>query len=157
MRIAAEGLTVRYPGAERPALDAVSLEVPSGSLYSVLGPNGSGKSSLVRALMGVVPAQGGTVVMGDRPTGSWKRRELARSVGVVSQSESIAFPLTVSELVGMGRYPHVGPLSTETEADRQAVRRALEACDIEPLADREVTTLSGGEFQRARIARALAQ
>ena len=157
MRIAAEGLTVRYPGAERPALDAVSLEVPLGSLYSVLGPNGSGKSSLVRALMGVVPAQGGTVVMGDRPTGSWKRRELARSVGVVSQSESIAFPLTVSELVGMGRYPHVGPLSTETEADRQAVRRALEACDIEPLADREVTTLSGGEFQRARIARALAQ
>lgn len=157
MRIATDGLTVRYPGADSPALDAVSLEVPSGSLYSVLGPNGSGKSSLVRAVMGVVSAQGGAAILGDRPTASWNRRELARSVGVVSQSESIAFPLTVRELVGMGRYPHVGPLSTETEADREAVGRALLACDIESLADRDVTTLSGGEFQRARIARALAQ
>lgn len=157
MRIAAEGLSVRYPGATRPALSEVSLEVPAGSLYAVLGPNGSGKSSLVRALMGVTPLTAGRATIGDRTTGEWKRGELARSVGVVSQAESIAFPLTVTELVGMGRYPHVGPLSRETEADRQAVRRALEACDIDTLAARDVTTLSGGEFQRARMARALAQ
>lgn len=157
MRIAAEGLTVRYPGATRPALSEVSLEVPSGSLYAVLGPNGSGKSSLVRALMGVTPLAAGRATIGDRTTEEWKRGELARSVGVVSQAESIAFPLTVTELVGMGRYPHVGTLSRETEADRQAVRRALAACDIDTLAARDVTTLSGGEFQRTRIARALAQ
>lgn len=157
MRIAADKLTVRYAGAERPALDRVSLEVPSGRLVSVLGPNGSGKSSLVRALLGVLPLASGSATMGDRGTREWKRVDLARSVGVVSQSESIAFPLTVFELVAMGRYPHIGPLSTESEADRAAVRRALAACDIEPLARRDVTTLSGGEFQRARIARALAQ
>lgn len=157
MRIAAEGLTVRYPGATRPALSEVSLEVPAGSLYAVLGPNGSGKSSLVRAVMGVTPLAGGRATIDDRTTKEWKRGELARSVGVVAQAESIAFPLTVTELVGMGRYPHVGPLSRETEADRQAVRQALEACDIDALATRDVTTLSGGEFQRARIARALAQ
>lgn len=157
MRIAAEGLTVRYPGSERPALAGVSLEVPRGSLYAVLGPNGSGKSSLVRALLGVTPLESGEAIVGDRPTRAWKRAELARAVGVVSQSESIAFPLTVTELVGMGRYPHVGPLSTESDADRAAVREALEACDIDGLAARDVTTLSGGEFQRARIARALAQ
>lgn len=157
MRITAEGLTVTYAGAQRPALDDVSLEVPSGCLFSVLGPNGSGKSSLVRALLGVLPLASGSAHIGDRPADRWKRVELARSVGVVSQSESIAFPLTVFELVAMGRYPHVGPLSTETEEDRIAVRNALSACDIEPLARRDVTTLSGGEFQRARIARALAQ
>lgn len=157
MKITAEHLTVRYPGADGPALTDVSLSVPSGSLYAVLGPNGSGKSSLVRALLGVTPLEAGDAVIGDKRTASWKRAELARSVGVVSQNESIAFPLTVRELVGMGRYPHVGPLSTETEADRSAVRKALHACDIDTLAGRDVTTLSGGEFQRARIARALAQ
>jgi len=157
MRIAAEGLTVRYPGAPRPALAEVSMEARPGSLHAVLGPNGSGKSSLVRALLGVTPLTAGRAVVGDRPTVEWKRAELARSVGVVSQNETVAFPLTVAELVGMGRYPHVGPLSTETEEDRASVRRALEACDIADLAARDVTTLSGGEFQRTRIARALAQ
>lgn len=157
MRITTEGITVRYPGAGRPALSDVSLEVPTGSLYAVLGPNGSGKSSLVRALMGVTPLESGEARIGERPVGQWKRSDLARSVGVVSQTESIAFPLTVTELVGMGRYPHVGALSTPSEKDRDAVRRALSACDIDGLAERDVTTLSGGEFQRARIARALAQ
>lgn len=157
MRLVAEDLTVRYAGAERPALDAVSLEVPSGCFFAVLGPNGSGKSSLVRALLGVLPLASGSARLGERRVAEWKRVELARAVGVVAQSESIAFPLTVSELVGMGRYPHVGPLSVQSEEDRSAVRGALAACDIEPLAQRDVTTLSGGEFQRARIARALAQ
>lgn len=157
MRISAENLTVRYPGASRPALDAVSLDVPSGCLFSILGPNGSGKSSLVRALLGVLPVASGIARLEGRSVERWRRLELARSVGVVSQSESIAFPLTVSELVGMGRYPHVGPLAGEREEDRAAVRAALAACDIEPLANRDVTTLSGGEFQRTRIARALAQ
>lgn len=157
MRIAAERITVRYPGAARPALADVSMEAAPGSLYAVLGPNGSGKSSLVRALLGVTPLTAGRALVGERSTTEWKRVELARTVGVVSQNESIAFPLTVAELVGMGRYPHVGPLSTESRADRAAIRKALEACDIDTLSTRDVTTLSGGEFQRARIARALAQ
>ncbi|MDX1645781.1 MAG: ABC transporter ATP-binding protein [Longimicrobiales bacterium] len=157
MRIGAEGLGVRYPGAATPALHDVSISVSTGSLYAVLGPNGSGKSSLVRALLGVTPLASGRALVGGRSIDRWKRGELARAVGVVSQNESIAFPLTVTELVGMGRYPHVGPLAIESEADRSAVRRALGACDIAELSERDVTTLSGGEFQRTRIARALAQ
>jgi iron complex transport system ATP-binding protein len=93
----------------------------------------------------------------DRASVSWTRRELARSVGAVSQSESFAFPLTTREMVEMGRYPYLGPLAPSTDADRAAVTRALEACDVIGLADRDVTTLSGGELQRARVARALAQ
>jgi ABC-type cobalamin/Fe3+-siderophores transport system ATPase subunit len=157
LRLAAEGLVVRYRGLTAPALDGVSIDVPEGSFYAVLGPNGSGKSTLMRALLGVAPVASGTVAVDGRGAASWSRRDLARAVGAVPQSESIAFPLTTHEMVSMGRYPHLGPLAAERETDRAAVARALEACDVLDLADRDVTTLSGGELQRARIARALAQ
>ena len=153
----AHDLVVRYAGAAQPALDGLDLSVPSGSLYAVLGPNGSGKSTLMRALLGLVAAERGEVQVAGRPLGSWKRRELARVVGAVSQTESVTFPITVRELVSMGRYPHLGPLGAESVADREAVRSALERCDALGLEERPVTTLSGGEFQRVRIARALAQ
>lgn len=157
MRLETRDLVVRYPNTARPALDRVSMVIPTGSFYAVLGPNGSGKSTLLRALLGVSPIVGGTALIDDKPVEQWNRREFARMVGAVAQSESIAFPLTTSELVGMGRYPHLGPLEAESDEDRAAIRRALELCDVHDLAERDVTTLSGGEFQRARIARALAQ
>ncbi len=157
MRVTAEGLVVRYPGSSRPALDGVGMEVPTGSLYAVLGPNGSGKSTLMKALLGSVPVAAGRALLDGRPTGSWTRKERARSVGVVPQGETIAFPLTVREMVAMGRYPYLGALGVERNHDRAAVARALEQCDVAELADRDVTTLSGGEFQRVLIARALAQ
>lgn len=150
-------LRVRYPRAPRPALDGITMEVPTGSLYAVLGPNGSGKSTLMRGLMGVLRPESGSVALEGRPVTSWERRELARRVGAVPQSESMAFPLTVRELVGMGRYPHLGALAPEGPADREAVERALDRCDALHLGGRDVTTLSGGELQRVRIARALAQ
>lgn len=157
MRFSAEELVVRYPGAARPALDRVAMEVPDGSFYAVLGPNGSGKSTLVRALLGVLPIQEGVARVDGREVHAWSRRELARAVGVVPQAETIAFPLTVREMVAMGRYPWLGSLGPEGERDRSAIRRALEECDVADLARRDVTTLSGGELQRVRIARALAQ
>ena len=157
MRLEARDLGVVYPAAERPALRRVSTTVPSGSLTAVLGPNGSGKSTLIRALLGVARPTEGEALVDDRPVAAWNRRELARAVGAVSQTESIAFPLTVDELVGMGRYPHLGPLSPVGSADQEAIRRALEQCDLVELRSRDVTTLSGGELQRARIARALCQ
>jgi len=157
MKIEAERLVVRYPGQSAPALSDVTFAAPTGSLSAVLGPNGSGKSTLMRALLGVVPIESGTARIDGRPTREWRRVELARAVGAVAQAESIAFPLTVRELVAMGRYPHAGPLSPENEDDRTAIRRALDACDVADLVGRSVTTLSGGEFQRTRIARALAQ
>lgn len=157
MKIATEGVTVRYSGLDVPALDDVSLDVPTGSLYAVLGPNGSGKSTLMRALLGITPLERGTVTLDGRGMHAWGRKERARAVGAVPQSESIAFPLTTREMVAMGRYPHLAGLSGEGAGDRRAISAALEACDVTDLAERDVTTLSGGEFQRARIARALAQ
>jgi len=157
VKLEAEDVVVRYPGAETPALDGVSMRAEPGILYAVLGPNGSGKSSLMRALLGLLPPAHGRVLLEGRPLAQWPRREVARSVGAVAQSETVSFPISTRDYVAMGRYPHLGPLESEGPADREAVLRALEACDLVALAGRDVGTLSGGEFQRARIARALAQ
>jgi iron complex transport system ATP-binding protein len=153
----ARALVVRYPHAPRLALDRVDMHVPEGRLYAVLGPNGSGKSTLMRSLLGLLAPESGEALVQGRPAVAWQRRELARSVGAVAQSEPMPFPMTARELVAMGRYPHLGALAGEGPRDREAVRRALERCDVADLADRGVHTLSGGELQRVRIARALAQ
>ena len=157
MNFEARSLVVRYPRSRRPALDGVSMRVEDGTFYAILGPNGSGKSTLMRALLGGLSGEAGEAFVGGRLVSEWSRRELARKVGAVPQSESIAFPLSVRDLVAMGRYPHLGPLRVEGELDRTAIREALRRCDAEALAERDVGTLSGGELQRVRIARALAQ
>jgi len=153
----AEGLDFRYPAASRRAVHDVSLGVRAGRLQAVIGPNGSGKSTLLKLLLGVLAADAGQVSYRGRPLESWERAELARRVGVVPQREEVTFPLTVREYAGMGRYPHLGPWRTVREEDRRAVDRALERCDLASLAGRAFDTLSGGERQLARVARALAQ
>ena len=153
----ADGLLFRYPGAERPALRDVSLRVRRGELYGIVGPNGSGKSTLLRVLLGSLTPGEGRVTFDGRPPEAWERRALARRVGVVPQREEVAFPLRVRDFVAMGRYPHLGPWRAEGEEDRAAVRAAMERCDLAGLADRAFATLSGGERQQARVARARAQ
>lgn len=153
----ARGLGFRYPGAAADAVDDVSVRIPTGGFHAVLGPNGSGKSTLLELLLGALEPTRGTVLHAGRPIGEWGRRELALRVGVVPQGESTTFPLTVRELVAMGRYPHLGAWRRETEADRDAIHEALVRCEIASLGARPLGTLSGGELQRARIARALAQ
>lgn len=150
-------LTVRYPGVMAPALDQVSLTVGPGRLVVAVGPNGSGKTTLVRALLGATPLAGGDVLVDGRPLAQWDRPALARAVGVVPQREEPWAALRVEEVVLLGRYPHLGALSPVTAADRAIVQAALERCDAWPLRHRLVETLSGGEWQRVRIARALAQ
>lgn len=157
MRFETRDLVVRYPAAPKPALDGVTMAVPDGTLYAVLGPNGSGKSTLMKALLGSVPTNDGQALVDGKAAAEWSRREMATTVGVVSQGETVAFPLTVQEMVGMGRYPHLSALGAERDEDRAAVARALTQCDVNELVARDVGTLSGGERQRVRIARALAQ
>ncbi|MGH7475925.1 MAG: ABC transporter ATP-binding protein [Longimicrobiales bacterium] len=146
-----------YPGASSDAVIDVSVELAAGELRAVLGPNGSGKSTLLRLALGALIPAAGAVSYAGRPLQTWDRRELARRLGAVPQYEELSFPLTVRQLVAMGRYPHLGPWRREREVDRLAIQRALERCDVAPLAHRPLATLSGGERQRVRIARALAQ
>ena len=157
MILEARGLTVRYPGASGVALDQVSLGVGAGELVALVGPNGCGKTTLMRALLGILPAEAGETLIDGRAPAAWKRGDLARFVGVVAQREEIWVPLTVEETVMLGRYPRLGALAPITAEDRAEVRRALERCDVWDLRDRLVETLSGGEWQRVRVARALAQ
>ncbi len=157
MTLEARGLTIRYPGMPRAAVEDVSLQIPSGRLVAMGGPNGSGKTTVLRALLGVVRPTVGVVLCEGRPIGEWRRNELARQIGVVSQREEIWAPLTVLEVVQMGRYPHLGPMSPLRSVDREAIERALVRADVIDLQSRIVDTLSGGEWQRVRIARALAQ
>jgi iron complex transport system ATP-binding protein len=152
-----ERLSFAYAHAAAPAVDALSFDAAPGRMLAVLGPNGSGKSTLLRLLLGAVQPTSGTVQYREREVRTWPRAALAREIGVVTQLEDIAFPLTVRELVGMGRYPHLGPWRAERAVDRAAIERALARCDLLDLQHRPIATLSGGERQRARLARALAQ
>jgi iron complex transport system ATP-binding protein len=150
-------LRFRYEGAERPALDGVSLSVDPGDLYAVIGPNGSGKSTLLKLLLGTLHPSDGSVDYSGRRVDEWTRRALAQRIGVVPQGEETVFPITVREMVGMGRYPHVGLLGRPGARDREAIEEALERCDVVEFAERPISKLSGGERQRVLIARALAQ
>lgn len=153
----ARDLTVQYPGSIRPAVRGVSVEVAPGELVAIAGPNGSGKTTLIRAMLGLTPTASGTAEVEGRDVRQWRRGTLARAVGVVTQREEMVFPLRVSEMVLLGRYARLGPLSPVTDEDRAAVSSALARCDVSGLADRRVDELSGGELQRVRVARALAQ
>ncbi len=152
-----DGVAARYPRQPVLALDGISLEAPVGRITAVVGPNGSGKSTLVRALLGRVPLERGTITIDGADVGSIPARERARRVAVVPQRESAAFPLSVRELVALGRHPHLSGFAGWRAADEAAVRGAIEAAGIADLSDRSSDELSGGEWQRVRIARALAQ
>jgi iron complex transport system ATP-binding protein len=157
MSFKADNLTFRYPHVHASAVDDVSLSITPGRMFAIIGPNGSGKSTLLRALLGSITPTSGTVTYAGRTIADWQRAELARRGGAVTQIEEMPFPVSGRELVSMGRYPHLGPLRPEGEADRTAVAAAMQRCDVTDLAARAMDTLSGGERQRARIARALAQ
>ena len=146
-----------YRAAQRPAVDGATVSVRAGSLFGIIGPNGSGKSTLLRLLLGVLHPDSGHVRYEGRALAQWSRRALARRIGVVAQAEEMPFPITVRELVSMGRYPHLGPWRRSSRADDLAIEVAMERCAVSEFASRPVDRLSGGERQRARIARALAQ
>ena len=152
-----DDVVVRYARRDRSALDGVSLAAPRGRLSAVVGPNGSGKSTLVRALVGRVDLARGTIAVDDAPIERSARRRLATRIAVVTQREEPVFPLGVRDYVALGRYPHLGLWRGPTRDDRAAVNDAIALTDTAPLAHRPITELSGGEWQRVRLARAVAQ
>ena len=155
--IAFEMITARYPGATRAALRGVTIAAAAGALTAIVGPNGSGKSTLVRLLLRLLSPREGRVLVDGRSVEAYEPRELARRVAVVPQRESAVFSLPVHEYVALGRYPHEGPWRSATARDATVVERAMADAGIAELAARDILALSGGEWQRARIARALAQ
>ncbi|HEY5490903.1 MAG TPA: ABC transporter ATP-binding protein [Gemmatimonadaceae bacterium] len=155
--ISVSNAVVRYPGARDNALDGASLEALPGRITAVVGPNGSGKSTVVRTLIGQVELTSGAMRVGAVDVAMADRRLLARTLAVVTQREELAFPLPVREYVMFGRYPHHGAWSALGAADDRLVDAAALRVGASDLLDRRTDELSGGEWQRARLARALAQ
>lgn len=149
-----ESVRIAYPAQARPAVEDVSFAVKRGEITAVVGPNGSGKSTLVRALLRRIPLQHGSIAIDAAPLARLSPRALARRVAFVTQREDTTFTRTVSDYVALARYPH-GDAGTATA--RRAIKDAVARADVEPLLHRSIDTLSGGEWQRVRIARALAQ
>ena len=147
-------LAIHYDGAD--AVRGLSLDVAADEWVMLIGPNGAGKTSVLRALCGLIPFGGGALV-GGRDVRRIGRRELARLVAFVPQNPVMPTELTVSEYVLLGRTPHLGRLAVEGRGDRKVVAGALERLDLLPFAERGLGSLSGGELQRAVLARALAQ
>ncbi|MDP9483068.1 MAG: metal ABC transporter ATP-binding protein [Chloroflexota bacterium] len=145
------GVSAGY--GERLALEGIDLDVPPGSLLAVIGPNGAGKSTLLKVIAGLLESRSGTIeVLGAEPGVA------ARRVAYVPQAEAVdwEFPVTVGEVVMMGRVPRIGILRGPNEADRGAVARALETVKMVEAMERQIGALSGGQRRRVFLARALA-
>jgi iron complex transport system ATP-binding protein len=155
--ISLHDLWFSYDGPGRPVLAGFSLDIPSGATTAILGPNGSGKSTLLRLILGVLTPGQGMVQLAGKPVASYSRRERSRLVGLVPQDEHIPFSLSAVEYVLLGRAPYLRPLQAPGEEDYEIALAALATVGAAHLADRAVSTLSGGEQQLAVIARALAQ
>ena len=155
--IAFRDVVVRYPGAAQPAVDGVTFEARRGEITALVGPNGSGKSTLVGALLRLHARATGGIAIDGAALDDLDRRAFARRVAVVTQREALVFPLPVREYVALGRYPHEGAWRAAGQDDDAATGRAIALAGVAPLAGRRTHELSGGEWQRVRIARALAQ
>jgi ABC-type cobalamin/Fe3+-siderophores transport system ATPase subunit len=152
-----DDVSIRYPRATAHALSGVSLDARRGRLTAIVGPNGSGKSTLVRALIGRIPLERGTIRVDGALTTTLGGAELARRVAVITQREELAFPMLVSEYVALGRFPHLGIWHAAEDTDRRAIDESIVAAGVSALRERRIDALSGGEWQRVRLARALAQ
>lgn len=150
----ANNITIRYD--DRRAVEGVSLRVEAGEVISIIGPNGAGKSTLLRTLNGSVRMSSGEVLLDERPIASYSRRAVARRIGVVAQEAELRFPVTVMEFVLGGRFAWSKSWSWENTRDLEIVNDVLRQTELDAFADRLMNEMSGGERQRAVLARALA-
>ena len=150
-------VSVRLGGRE--LVQRVDLAVRAGELFGLIGPNGAGKSTLVKAVAQLVPYAGRILVGGERLE-QLPARERACRLAYLSQDDRLQWPISVQDLVALGRHPYRGSwwrgAGTASDADRHAIDRALHATDVWRLRERRADTLSGGERARARLARVLA-
>ena len=151
-RLDIENISIAY--SEKTILHTVSFQVPHGARVAVVGPNGAGKSTLFKAMVGLLPVQGGRILIHGLPLGNHQD-----CVAYIPQRDAVdwQFPVTVEDVVMMGRYNAQGWFRRPSAADRAAVHQALTQMGIANLAGESIGNLSGGQQQRVFLARALAQ
>ena len=151
-RLEVQAVSLAYNGVA--VLDNLTFSVPHGERVAVVGPNGAGKSTLFKALAGLMAVKEGQIRIHGRPLGTHQD-----CVAYIPQKEEVdwRFPVTVEDVVLMGRFGRVGWLRAPSKNDREVVRACMEQMKIAPLAKRPIGELSGGQQQRVFLARAMAQ
>lgn len=146
-----------YSYKEKPVLEDINFDLVPGEILGILGPNGCGKTTLLGNLNKNFSPKGGCVMIGDTDLEDLKKKEIAREIAVIPQSNEIKFSFTVREIVSMGRMPFQQSFQGESTNDIEIIEDAIEKTGISDMAGRYVNTMSGGERQKVIIARAMAQ
>ena len=135
----------------------LSFNIEKGKITTILGPNGSGKSTVLSLLCGLNKISSGEIIINDKDIKSMKYKDIAKEIATVHQQNTVPDDITVKELIAYGRMPHKKYFAKNSHDDEEIVKWAIERTGLEPLKDKEVMSMSGGERQRAFIAMALAQ
>lgn len=151
--LAAENITVKRGG--KTILNNVSLQAHTGEFIAVLGPNGAGKSTLLKVLAGLLKPKEGQVMLGSKRLSSFSFRRLATIRAYLPQNPHLEWPISVERLVALGLTPKLPATGGLPESFEPAIARALSQCDLAGKREQSATTLSGGEFARAMLARAI--
>jgi iron complex transport system ATP-binding protein len=141
---------------DKKILDGISARFEPRKIHGIIGPNGSGKSTLLKNICRIWEPRSGSIVINGKDYTEIPRKELSTLVTLVPQNTAIGFPISVFDIVSMGRNPHLGRFEGLRQKDREIVERALQQTNIYALKDRNINELSGGEGQLAIIARAIA-
>lgn len=144
------------PLADCHIVEDASLAIEPGRLTGLIGANGAGKSTLLRAVAGLIPDTSGDILIDDTPAAQLPPRQRAHRLAFLPQTQEIGWALTVRDIVALGRHPFQGPLGRLTGEDRAIVGQTLDRLGLTSLAERQVTSLSGGEKARVLLGRALA-
>jgi iron complex transport system ATP-binding protein len=151
------GHNINFNYSEKLILHDLSFTIDEAQVTAIIGPNGSGKTTLLKIINGTLFPASGTIVIENRATSLWSRRELARAVAIVPQEDLSIFPFYAEEIVLMGRFPHLSNYGFEDKKDYRIAHEAMERTDTLAFASRRYDELSAGERQRVLIARALTQ
>ncbi|MEO6883539.1 MAG: heme ABC transporter ATP-binding protein [Bacteroidia bacterium] len=146
---------ISYEISKTPLLKNIFLEFQAGEFITIMGPNGAGKSTLLKVMAASIFPSTGEILMNDKSLNKFPKTELAKMRAVLSQHYEISFPITVEEIVLMGRYPYYDTIVTAK--DKKICAEMLEKMGVQNLSERDYNTLSGGEMQKVQMARILAQ
>ena len=150
-------LQVQHHFGALPVLENISFQVNVGEAFGIIGPNGSGKSTLIHTMSGLLKPSQGEILLYDKPIGSYRKRDLAKLIAVLEQEGIPPLSFTIEEVVAMGRYPWLKPLSDLSHLDEQIIQDVLTNLGLWKLRSKAVNTLSGGQRQMVSLARAMVQ